>query len=994
MIESTIDKMYLVPTISFYLGGTGIEIGSRIENIQHQKHELFETLYIDSQLPQEEEDYHRFLHAHYRNLHDFKSGSMRDYCDQRFPDFLGKPPIFDSNGGCGITRLFGSASLVNKREEFEDMLFLAYKRIQLERRASSMPLQVFLTASTCGGTGAGMIIDAAAFVRDWFLKNKLDAPRIYLFLVAPDVFSSGHEAGGPSLQHTERMSASAYGLLKELSHYADGHDFNSSYSINRPIVQLSNSDDNQRLFDWVYWFNAHGTNGTANFPARNYAAVSQVVAEFQLHLATSVVAKDIMRIMPNQRESRYRKYALDHVHNDHKVISQTATTHLSDSASKTTFLSSASVLNVVFPFEIVKKYFSYSWLESALKKLSLGISNNSDIDNANQVKIVAGGYPGSHTESLYRRWQLDPSMASNLDFSEFLLNKTGLTSSKKSTAKNLLELLKEGNLHDEINIQELDFDEIQLSVRQTNFKLKTLLRELRDIRDGSKYSELAKEYSLFVGNRLKNNLPQFMADLREMASDAYNGIGYLPTVRALESLIRNMSAHAEKATIGRELDNSLFQQRVSDIEYVAEELSGITTRLSDTNKIAKAIRHRLSDTNLLNSVRDLDEIEDALEEAFSAYNEGLDELKNQCEAMTRNRLSSATIEVLEQLLGQHFRPEANKIHAMYLRQEQEVRFIKERLNNTERRTPNTVLFGNDARSLALLGNYLENPDAISTRITNCMLSGDIPIGASSEFFDFSSLLKWTASDLTDSLNAFVLSDQSRSLNDLSRPWRYQDLNYLLTDAAKYLDQGYYPLINYDDIGLKVPVSSWLIVPPETELPKPYGHRIANSPRIVGRDEHTFSIVSATFGVPPNALIDAADMFGQYWLHISDGEPQDTKNTSRYPLHISKEGRFYDEPFSPIDYIIEDDACLGSLRVFGNEIDVLDEKGSFQSPIRGKVNISEKIETLDWNVFIEFIHLLLDQIRLREDVRKKVHADQSLSFLADIYSRATSSSEPV
>jgi hypothetical protein len=171
--------------LSLYLGGTGVKVGDRLmtmmEELDDDQRSAIEAFFIDSQQP-EIVDHARSRHYCYQNLSHFHEPTYKDFTDRRFPANLGITPVINSCEGCGVTRIFGTASLVACRDNFASLLQQASARLRKNREESTQPMQVFLTASSCGGTGAGMILDAAALVRHFF-RERGETPRIFLFLI-------------------------------------------------------------------------------------------------------------------------------------------------------------------------------------------------------------------------------------------------------------------------------------------------------------------------------------------------------------------------------------------------------------------------------------------------------------------------------------------------------------------------------------------------------------------------------------------------------------------------------------------------------------------------------------------------------------------------------------------------------------------------------------------------------------------------------------------
>lgn len=986
MIFNSSKEKYYIPTISFYLGGTGIDIGQNLEKVLPNNNNLFEHYFIDAQLPGDEANYHRFLHAFYRDLTEFRSGAMSAYCNDRFPDFLGRPPVNDSNGGCGITRLFGSASLVNKREQFEAMLERAYGNIQTNRKGTGMPLQIFLTASTCGGTGAGMVIDAAVFIRQWFLKKHSVSPKIYLFLVAPDVFRSGNSGTGPSSKSLERMSASAYGLLKELSFYADGNDFSSPYSSVSEIVNLSNTDENQRVFDWVYWFNAKGTNGAGNIQARDYSSMTELVAELQLHLASTIVAKNVLQIMPNQRESRYSQYSMHYMHHDHKVFLGAEHDPVLEKASKTTFLSSGSVLNVEFPYHAICKNFVGNWVQGALYQLVYGADDRLlQLDENNflqELRRLSGGYEGSDVDSLYVKWQLDPQLNFELGFTDFL--------TAELQNDQLASLFGDpvGD-DDDDELLQLQFSAVKDTVSSHSEKLSVLNDQLEAASDRKGRSNVSKEYCSFLENKLHLQMKEVISDLRVMASDPHTGIGYSSVVRVYEQLIWEVKASQEQFTNQADANQPL-RKSLKEVEDALEQLDDVSRDLKNANPLVIGVRAQLQKAKLASSVANLDDIEDVIESSSSIYYDAIERLKVEYKHLLYSSYLSTVVKVFGNFLEQVFKPEAKKVQNLYLQQQAVLKGLASELENPGRYSNNLVYVGTDEVCLEKLNKFLGNSAAITTDILTKLITGKVPINEN--FFNLDNVSSYDSSKLVQAINSFALQDQMLVLEELKQPWRREGLEYLLTDIARYLDQGLYPSIDFDETGVDTTVRSWLIIPEDTFLPNPFGHGVANIPRYLGDDENIFSVVSVTFGVPPNALSDNFNLFHQYWLHIGDLEPKDSVEHGRYPLHISRAAKFYDEPYSPIEFVVESNNVLTNIITFAKGIELLNADNEFLSPIRGKSVVSQDRETLDWNVFIELIHAILDKMRIFSDIRDQVYSDNELEFLGTLFAKVNSAEQ--
>ncbi|HEX8154124.1 MAG TPA: tubulin-like doman-containing protein, partial [Thermoanaerobaculia bacterium] len=362
-------RLFPQPTLSLYLGGSGIAVGeqllSLLGGLDPADAAFVEPFFIDSQEPRIR-DHERARHFCYTDLDQFFQPIYREFSNTRFPENLGVDPVYNSSEGCGVTRIFGAASLAASLDDFANLVEQAVARLKNRRRAGKQPLQVFLTASACGGTGAGMIVDAAALVRH-FCRAKGENPRIFLFLLGPSVYFEDPSVSMTGEQR-DRMRASTYALLKELNHFAKGERFVSSYRLRDEPLDIGNVADGDRLFDWVYLLDGSAQKAGAT---RTLDEVGWMTAETQLHLAMSEVGRKVAESMPNQREQRGREYALNFVHPDNKSRMSDASRKRLQVAGRKTFLASFALRNVRFPAEDIKEWFRAGWVREALQKALL-----------------------------------------------------------------------------------------------------------------------------------------------------------------------------------------------------------------------------------------------------------------------------------------------------------------------------------------------------------------------------------------------------------------------------------------------------------------------------------------------------------------------------------------------------------------------------------------------------------------------------------------------
>lgn len=127
---------------------------------------------------------------------------------------------------------------------------------------------IFLVCSVCGGTGAGMILDAVHAVRHQFGTEA----RIIGLFVMPSVFDEEIQS---DLQ-SKRIQANAYALLKEIDQCQRLSDFDALY----PSEQGRIPDPHRRPFDRVFLVEMMDDNGQT---LENKSSVEKSIAHF-IHL--------------------------------------------------------------------------------------------------------------------------------------------------------------------------------------------------------------------------------------------------------------------------------------------------------------------------------------------------------------------------------------------------------------------------------------------------------------------------------------------------------------------------------------------------------------------------------------------------------------------------------------------------------------------------------------------------------------------------------------
>lgn len=121
--------------------------------------------------------------------------------------------------------------------------------------------KIFVTGSLCGGTGSGMFLDMAYFLKDTYAGNTV----IGHLIISPELYSSN-----PSSQ----MQASTYAALLELDHYSQAQTrFQVLYSLADITQQVDTANP---PFDFLYLV-SRSTRGN-QFSVQNKATLCNIIA--------------------------------------------------------------------------------------------------------------------------------------------------------------------------------------------------------------------------------------------------------------------------------------------------------------------------------------------------------------------------------------------------------------------------------------------------------------------------------------------------------------------------------------------------------------------------------------------------------------------------------------------------------------------------------------------------------------------------------------------
>ncbi|HCU73501.1 MAG TPA: hypothetical protein DGO43_06790, partial [Chloroflexi bacterium] len=227
------------------------------------------------------------------------------------------------------------ASEMGKQQEFKHFLTEVFQ----ESAADGSAVTINMVASTAGGTGAGMFLPFA-----WWLKRcfpDVTNPRINLFLVTPSAFDNLSLSGAPMVSMRTKARTGTFAIFKELQlmEHADISEFPAgAFPINTGTgakhLEYRLGDN---IFNRTFWMGRRSQDNQAeNFEAYaetellvrilgDASAANEVNAftgdEQQHRLLPSVVTIDYPRLQIARRESsRIAEQALEYLRTGEGVL--------------------------------------------------------------------------------------------------------------------------------------------------------------------------------------------------------------------------------------------------------------------------------------------------------------------------------------------------------------------------------------------------------------------------------------------------------------------------------------------------------------------------------------------------------------------------------------------------------------------------------------------------------------------------------------------------
>jgi hypothetical protein len=979
----------LKPTITLYFGGSGVLCGDyfaqMLTTLPEEERHFFEMFCFDAENLGNTLNcaYPTRRQYFYTDFYSFKTSNFNAFTKERFPQNLGKEIVYDSRQGCGVTRTYGLASFVNWRHDFHDLLDDATRRLNDKVDTAGNPIQVFITSSLCGGTGAGMLIDAAAHVKSWFLKQGGEVPPIYLFLLAPDVLF--HSKKRISIFNQHRMAASAYALLKELNHFASGHSFNSPYSSSDNRIQLNTQIENQRLFEWVYYLDSASTESPKHY---DLESVCWMVAEAQMHFAASQVAQGIAKILPNQREEKTRKYAIDFEHSDYKKIYPEWKCEGLDNLSRPTFIAGFSVHTVCFPAQAIRKYFLASWAKMVLEAMVKGpsLSQNKPVNNKQSQMI----------DDIERFLGIQPAPNGQI----------GLLKACQLDQQSLLESIATVIEPELLDVQITIADDLSPEKRLT--AIGKAIAGLTDKLD---------EFEIKPGVQLADHpiLEQFKKNLEyklyhgvirqkmeEAIWDPSKGQGIDWANHAVDRLIEYLKE--QKAL---HFPNQNLARIKRTLNGSQSELTDLKVRCAEDSRFPSGLfrrwQKRVSKFVSGNDEKTIHGLSDETTEDFESLTDKVNSLprrlKKQLSAYLWDHLAPHFYQIiLDQFVEYQnlvLRPSKraldNAVSAAFTNLRAKLIQLKEHVGNDVRGLPwksyTTVSIGVDQNTRKQLRKRFMSDERVCEKVLNEFLTTGISVDR--KRLDKTTLYSLPQTEIINMLQHHIENITHHDLDYLNGGWGMKEVRNLLPEAAKKLDEGAQPLIKFDNTGLKVPIYGWLLYPKGVILGDKFSQRLETFERLPCQNPNAMTVVSVAYGISPNSLETMPGLFHQYTQHLGDHLPETQTTYERYPLHIfSNAHEEFQEPHAPLELNCDDNGLDYLLR-FANKLGLI-EKGQIKLDVR-TFEASKEVLKNNWDHVVELSERIISMMEFGDAhtsalIRQTIVKYEELYFLRQLCER--------
>ncbi|MCZ2207342.1 tubulin-like doman-containing protein [Cylindrospermopsis raciborskii] len=273
---AAVEEKSMVPTVMVGVGGTGVEVLSRVRRLVEEsygslkKFPLISFMSIDTDKDykvsnpeaagsplQDHEKYWASVSG--REVGDIMSNMTKyPWIESWFPRELERN-IGALEAGAGQIRACGRFAFFYNYHQIKERLNEACDRVKGHEtlmldeygiRVNTNGLNVFIVGSLSGGTGSGIILDLGYCIRNW-LKGQ-GSPLITAIVPMPNAFAS--------IKVGDRVLANGYAALMELSYFSD---YRTEYVAQFSGGLVDEVRDKRPPFDFTYLVGTK--NGEAEF---------------------------------------------------------------------------------------------------------------------------------------------------------------------------------------------------------------------------------------------------------------------------------------------------------------------------------------------------------------------------------------------------------------------------------------------------------------------------------------------------------------------------------------------------------------------------------------------------------------------------------------------------------------------------------------------------------------------------------------------------------
>lgn len=284
---SAVDEKSMVPTVIVGVGGTGVEVLSRVRRLVEESYSSLNKFPILSFLSIDTDKDYKVTNPEAAGtpLQDFEKlwasvsgkevadimSNMHKYpwIESWFPQELERN-IGALEAGAGQIRACGRFAFFYNYHKIRAKFNEACDRTKSHEsymqdtygvRVNSGQVNVFVVGSLSGGTGSGMIIDLGYCIRNW-LKGQ-SSPLVSAIVPMPNAFASVNVG--------ERVLANGYAALMELSYYSD---YRTEYCTRYSSGAVDEIREKRPPFDYTYLVGTK--NGQSEF---NLTQIREMIAQ-------------------------------------------------------------------------------------------------------------------------------------------------------------------------------------------------------------------------------------------------------------------------------------------------------------------------------------------------------------------------------------------------------------------------------------------------------------------------------------------------------------------------------------------------------------------------------------------------------------------------------------------------------------------------------------------------------------------------------------------